>query len=1183
MEFRILGPLEILDDAGVSIALRGSRERAVLTLLLLSANRVVSAERLIDDLWGDRPPDGATHALQVHVSRLRKSLRDAGGEELLVTRPPGYVLKVDPSAVDAVRFESLLTQASETAEGKHHRAAAILREALGLWRGPALADAADAPGTRAEAARLEEARLAAVELRVEVDLMCGRHSVLVAELEALTTAHPLRERLWGQRMIALYRCGRQADALRAYQDLRVALAEQLGLEPGTTLRCLESAILRQDPALDWRPAGEPSAGPLPESSPARGGIVDRTPFVGRIPERAMLSAALSRAQQGLGALVLIGGEPGIGKTRLAEEVLAEGARRGMTVLAGHTYEMAGASPYVPFVEIVETALSNAESPEAFLMSALGDAAPEIARLVPRLRRLFPTLPAPLDLPPEQERRYLFTCLSDVLARVAAANPTVILLDDLQWADEPTLLFIEHLAPQLPRLALLVLGTYRDVETGRPLARTFEHLHRQRLAERLTLEGMTEVETGEVVRGLAGQEPSPSLVRGLHAETEGNPFFLEEIYRDLVEAGRLLDDAGRLRTDIDVAALDVPEGVRLVIGRRLERLSGDAQTLLTAAGVAGRVFSFRLLQALGTLDVDDVLEVIDEAERALLVREGNVQGEFLFTHELIRQTLVAGLSGPRRQRAHLRAAQAMIGVWADSLEEHAAEIAHHLAEAGDEADRKDLLAYSLMAGRRALDTSAFEEALSHLERAVQFEVLALPLQRAELFFALGLAHSRLGQLDAALAAWQRSLVEYEVLGDPDALGAACCEVGLNLAWANRFPESVAMCQQGLAALGDRVTSDRARLLARLGAIAIVGGDPVAGDAMFSQALQLADELHDPALRGFVLGEMSAGLYMSMRSSDAIAAGLEGAELMRESGDLWGVVTALGFVEYSLVHCGRFTDATKVGGELAPLADRIGNYQAQYLHIRAKGSLEFWRDGDLAAMEAFGQWDLEFAERHFPTFAAHCYSWLGLAAFLRGDWETAGAWFERGSLNAPVIGQGFCWGAWFKYLAFADRRHEALAFFEEKRSQLARPGQPNTWTAWALLMAFTEGLFVLGERNEPAGWYPLVLEARATGAMATDNWEGRLLERIAGIAATAAGNWDAAEAHFLVALRQADEMPHQLERLETRRFFALMLAERAAPGDRDRAQRLLQEALDGFTRLGMPRHAELAKAALVSITP
>ena len=273
--------------------------------------------------------------------------------------------------------------------------------------------------------------------------------------------------------------------------------------------------------LNWPISVEQAAPPVAAVN-LLGDAAERTPFVGRTSERATLSGALARALGGAGSLELIGGAPGIGKTRLAEEVAADASGRGMAVLAGHSYEIAGASPYVAFVEILEGSLARANDPEAFLADVLGDAAPEVARLVPRLHRLYPDLPAPLDLPPEQERQYLFTCLSDVLGRLAGARPTLLLLDDLQWADEPTLLFLEHLAPQLARLPLMVVATYRDVEVGRPLAHIFEDLHRRRLAQRLNLDGLAEADTAEVVRRLAGQEPPPSLVAGLHAANGGEP-------------------------------------------------------------------------------------------------------------------------------------------------------------------------------------------------------------------------------------------------------------------------------------------------------------------------------------------------------------------------------------------------------------------------------------------------------------------------------------------------------------------------------------------------------------------------------------------------------------------------------------------------------------------------------------
>lgn len=260
MELRILGPVDVLDDAGVRLAVGGARERALLALLLLNANQVVSIHRLVDDLWGERCTDGSVHALRVHVSRLRRALRQAaGGEEVLLTRPHGYLLQVEPGTLDAGRFEALQSRSRQhAAAGDHAAAADALREALTEWRGPALADVLDVPFVRAQAARLEETRLAVVEQRLDHDLACGRHAELVGELEHLTTLHPLRERLWGALVLALYRSGRQADALGAYQAVRSRLQDELGLEPSLPLTRLHGAVLRHDPKLDWSPTPSPS-------------------------------------------------------------------------------------------------------------------------------------------------------------------------------------------------------------------------------------------------------------------------------------------------------------------------------------------------------------------------------------------------------------------------------------------------------------------------------------------------------------------------------------------------------------------------------------------------------------------------------------------------------------------------------------------------------------------------------------------------------------------------------------------------------------------------------------------------------------------------------------------------------------------------------------------------------------
>jgi DNA-binding SARP family transcriptional activator/DNA-binding beta-propeller fold protein YncE len=252
LDFRILGPLQVVAD-GTLLSLGGAKQRAVLALLLLHANEVVSSDRLIDELWGESPPESAANMLQGYVSHLRKTLepgRARGEHELLVSRPPGYMLQIQPDQLDAERFERLTTEGRELLErGDATAAAERIRAALALWRGPAMADLAYEAFAKPHADRVEELRLVALEDRIDADLQLARHDALVGELRELVEHHPLRERLRAQLMAALYRCGRQADALEVYRDGRRVLLDELGIEPGPALRQLEQAILRQDPAL----------------------------------------------------------------------------------------------------------------------------------------------------------------------------------------------------------------------------------------------------------------------------------------------------------------------------------------------------------------------------------------------------------------------------------------------------------------------------------------------------------------------------------------------------------------------------------------------------------------------------------------------------------------------------------------------------------------------------------------------------------------------------------------------------------------------------------------------------------------------------------------------------------------------------------------------------------------------
>jgi DNA-binding SARP family transcriptional activator len=324
IEFRVLGPLEVWCD-GQRVPVSAAKQRTLLAILLLHAGRVVAAEELIDQLWGERPPATARKTLHNYVRRLRTTLAE-GAEALavppmLLTEPSGYLLQLGDAELDLHRFEQLREQAQQaTSAGDLERAAAILRQALGLWRGPALADIAAETLLRTEAGRLEERRLAALEARIQAELDLGRHAELVGELEALADQHPLRESFCGQLMLTLYRCGRQVDALGAYRAARRLLIEEFAVEPGPELQRLERAILVADPSLavPARPAPSVPVAQAPDRAIPAQLPADVAAFTGRTPQLQELDRLLEPGAETTAVVIsAIAGTAGVGKTALA--------------------------------------------------------------------------------------------------------------------------------------------------------------------------------------------------------------------------------------------------------------------------------------------------------------------------------------------------------------------------------------------------------------------------------------------------------------------------------------------------------------------------------------------------------------------------------------------------------------------------------------------------------------------------------------------------------------------------------------------------------------------------------------------------------------------------------------------------------------------------------------------------
>lgn len=860
MEFRILGPLEAHSD-GEPLRLGGAKQQGLLAILLLHAGEVVSSDRLIDALWGEAPPQTARKALQVHISQLRKVLepeRESGRPgRVLVTRPPGYLLALEPEQLDLTRFDRLASEGREAlASGEPQRAAALLTEALSLWRGPPLAEIAF-PFVQPEIARLEELRQAALEDRIQADLDRGHHVEVVGELEGLVAAEPLRERLWGQLLHALYRSGRQADALGAYQRARDALVEELGIEPGKQLRSLHAAILRQDPALD--PTGDAAIEP---GSTAAGATADpaaderrRTAsgFVGRERELAELEAALEGARAGHGSTYLVGGGPGIGKSRLADELAGLARPRGVRVLWGRCWEAGGAPAYWPWVQALRTYIAEADANALRLQ--LGPRGPEITQLLPELRDRFPDLAVPTSPESEGARFRLFDAAAAFIKQAAEDAPLLLVLDDLHAADTPSLLMLSFIAGEIADAAVLVVGTYRDVEIRprHPLNSTLTDFARQHAAHLISLEGLDEAEVSQLIEASAEIVPSRRGVAAIHRGTNGNPLFVQELVHLLMSENRLEEAGGE-----GAARVRIPRGVQEVIGRRLEIVSGECRRILGVASVLGRDFDLDLLAEVTGRRASELIDVLDQAidERIVLELPG-IPDRLRFSHVLIRDVLYEELGASRRRHLHDRAGEALEALHSADADPHLAELAHHYFEAGSIGDPVKALEYARRAGDRASRQLAHEEAARLYELGIRVLRTARPADeaiRCELSLALADARLRAGDDEQAKATFLAAAEIARRLGDADTLGQAALGYGGRYVWmaARGDPHLIPLLEEALASLPGSDSALRAKLVARLACAVRDQPDRDRRLPLSEQAVAMADRLDDPRTLAYALG-------------------------------------------------------------------------------------------------------------------------------------------------------------------------------------------------------------------------------------------------------------------------------------------------------------------------------------------
>jgi predicted ATPase/DNA-binding SARP family transcriptional activator len=973
VEFRILGSVEV-DNSGLAVDLGGLRERTLLARLLLAAGQVVSADRLADDLWAGEPPPHSMATLRVYISRLRRALGPAAGS--LVTQPPGYRLQLDAGQLDASRFEHLVTAARrELDDGNAEAAAAGLRTALGLWRGPALSDVADFAFAQADVARLEEARLAALEDRVEADLACGRHAGLTSELDGLAAACPLRERLCGQRMTALYRCGRQADALRAYRELRTRLSDELGIDPNPRLHRLHEAILRQEPDLDWHPAaagdtarpaarpgslavpggpavqdhavrypaeqpGEPRQ-PAPLAQPAwqapSGLPAETTSFVGREAELATIEDLL-----GLSRLLTLTGPGGSGKTRLALRAGAQAASRhpdGVCLV-----ELAQLTSPELVAGVTAAALSIREEPGRPLLDSIiaGLAGRDLLLIVDNCEHV-------LDAVAELVTALLRGCAE--LRILATSQSRLGLAGEATWPVPPLML-----PPPDTRDPSIVA----KAESVRLFC-----------------------DRGALARpGFGLTAGNVDAVSEICRRLDGIPLALELAAArvNALTAGQLaarLDDRFRLLAGASRRGLPRHRTLQAAIEWSHDLLSEAEQICLRRLAVFAGGCTLEAAEAVcpgGPLASDLVFDTVTSlVDRSLLTVEerlGSMRyGMLESIHQYARQRLAKAGESEDLSRRHLGwlldfAAEAELegpdqGAWLDLLE---AELDNFRAGLeGSLAVPESALALAgalapfwIVRGYIGRGRSWLDAALAAAGPACDQRLRAIALDGAG---QLAVAH---GDVAAQRAYQEESLAIWRGLGDHLRVASCLGDLGSAAHIRGDYPAARAMYAEALElASGAGQAQQMARSLSGLGRLALHAGDLTAATEYYSQSMARFREVGDLRRATLVLGNLGV---VALDQGDPVLAAARLEEHLgnvRKLGDrklIGGALTNLGMIA---LNAGDSDHAAALHADALGLAEQIGDRRLSAVALTNLGLTALARK-DFAAARAFHRRSLELAD-------------------------------------------------------------------------------------------------------------------------------------------------------------------------------------------------------------------------------
>jgi class 3 adenylate cyclase/tetratricopeptide (TPR) repeat protein len=929
----------------------------------------------------------------------------------------------------------------------------------------------------------------------------------------------------------------------------------------------------------WKPLGvEVSSVELP--GPLR--RVPNVAYVGRVSERELLSKLWEEAKAGARRVALISGDPGIGKTRLALHTALATHADGAAVLLGGASEDLGAA-YAPWIEALGRYVEHA--PQGVLVEHTARHGGEIARLARGLTQRIPGVAEPQESDAETERYLLFGAVAGLLEAACKDGPVTLVLDDFQWADKPSLMLLRHVVTTIDQAPLLVLVTYRDSDLDRehPMTGVLVDLRRVDGVERVALEGLGPDEVAAVMTAAAGHdigEPGQRLAAEISQETDGNPFFVGELLQHLTESGALvLDDGGRWRLKKTVAELGLPQSVRDVVGRRVERLGDGPRQILSVASVLGRTFDLEVLTRLLDHTEDEILDALDTAiESSVVVESSERVGRFSFAHALINHTLYEGISPTRRARMHQRVAEALEDLCGEDPGERLPELANHWSRAVAATDRVKAAGYARGAGERALEQLAPDEALRWFNQAL--ELLGADAEdgdRCDLLTGIGIAQKHIGD-----PAFRTTLLDATALarriGDVARVVRATVENtrGWHSAAGEVDAERVEALEAAIAAV-DPDYSQRPELLALLAAELTFAGDYARVSSLLDEALATVRTLEDRRPLARVLYwacNAQLGSAATARSRWELAAELGAlADELADPFLQWG---ASQWQFPAALQLGKSGEADRAVARVREVAEEIGQPALQWVGAYYECT-RFQFHGQIEQAEAAA---LQAAGIGHESGQADALMIVGVQLFLIR--------YEQGRLAELIelveqrVAENPGLPTLEATLAFA---YSELGRVEEARAIFERAAADDFASlpfdvGWINGLARYADVAARLEAADPAAViYEKLLPYRDQIVTSIFTVSGSV-ERPLGVLAATLERWEDAERHFTAAAEFHEHVGAKLFLARTWMNHGRTLLARGDPADRERAVGLLERAAELSRRHGGGAVEHAAEALLAA---